>query len=153
MATTTVPASGRWLAYILRHGASDHGVWLWPGGWADLNNIVELRGRGCAVEHILRLASADSDNRFQVMFNQGWWIRATPPEERRHQSWWAYPPMPTMTMTAPPGLGEPDNIDNDDNSNYYYDDDGDGDQSWGEWSNAEEPAYVYPGGHYWTGAW
>jgi hypothetical protein len=122
-------STSKWLAYILRHGSADHSLWLWPGGWADLRHVAALRGIWCSVYHLLEIADRDREGRFQVLVMGGWWIRATPPEERCYQKWlnscalWDIPPPP------PPGLAKGDSTDEDD----------------GAWGN-DEP-------HYWTGAW
>lgn len=133
-------STSKWLAYILRHGSADHGLWLWPGGWADLHHVAALRGSSCSIYHLMEIADLDQDGRFQVLVMGGWWIRATPPEERCYQKWlnngalwdqWiSLPPPP-----PPPGLAKGDTTDEDD----------------GAWST-DEPKYV-PEPHYWSGAW
>lgn len=80
-------STSRWLSYLLRHGAPDHGIWLWPGGWADLDQVAAEGGNKRSTARILSVASADREGRFQVLFDGVWWIRATPPEERCLQKW------------------------------------------------------------------
>jgi RNA:NAD 2'-phosphotransferase (TPT1/KptA family) len=75
--TTTM---SRWLAYLLRYGAANHGICLWPGGWADLHQVAALRKT--SAEDITSVVLMDTSNRFQILWHGGWWIRATPPEER-----------------------------------------------------------------------
>jgi hypothetical protein len=132
-------STSKWLAYILRHGSADHGLWLWPGGWADLHHVAALRGIRCSVYHLLETVDFDREGRFQVLMNGGWWIRATPPEERCFQKWlksgadqptWLPPPPPPPPLPTP-GLAQDDTPDED---------------------NDDEPKYV-PEPHYWSGAW
>ena len=101
----------RWLAYILRYGAADRGIYLWPGGWADLNQVATLRKT--SPEDITCTVLTDADCRFQILWHGGgWWIRATPVDERtggarfwganhRLSSSVPEPPMPELWMVPP----------------------------------------------------
>ena len=82
-----VVTTSKWLCYILRHRAKRHGLALWRGGWADLNQLAVIRG--AHPSQLLDVAVTDLDYRFQTIYDENeniWWIRATPPEER----WWFF---------------------------------------------------------------
>lgn len=121
----------KWLSYLLGPGAVENGIWLWPGGWADVHFVANISNT--TMTDLLRLIDIDTEDHFQLLITTGgWYIRATPPEERSYHQWLKSVLWQQWSVSQP-GL---------DFSDKY-------DQSW----EADEPAMMIPEPHYWAGAW
>lgn len=75
---------GRWLTYVLRHGAQRSGLHLSPGGWVKATAVMRIGQMSPEMLfQVLRDDYAAQECRYQALWVNGWWIRATPDDERR----------------------------------------------------------------------